>query len=208
MINPYFHSNYSFSNTQNLLNVLCIEAIKSHGYNVNYIPREIINYNEVLGEAEHYKFSNNYIIEMYLVNYENWGGQGDIMSKFGIQINDTANFIVSKQRFEEELGEARNLPQEGDMIYFPLSKSFFTIKHMDYDSEFWPHGNNYIYSLKTELADFSGENMDEVANTEIIDEISKFPVNSSNTFMPDDTQSFEESSDTYIDESEDNPYKF
>lgn len=210
-LNPYFR-NYTYQPTQNLLNSLCIEAIKQKGIDVEYMPRTIIDYDEVLGEGEHYEFNDNIAIEMYLVNFETWGGQGDIMSKFGIQINDSAEFIVSRQRFEEELQGLRTLPQEGDMLYFPLSRSFFTITHMNYDSEFWPHGNNYIYSLKAELSDYSGENFN-VANTEIIEEISLFPVNANSTFIPDDTPYLEDDigkyrENIYIDDNEDNPYKF
>jgi hypothetical protein len=206
MLNPYFN-NYLYQPTQNLLNDLVVEAIKSHGFDCHYLPRSIVNFNEILGEGENYNFSNTHVIECYLTNFENWGGQGDFMSKFGIQINDQAEFIVSRQRFEEELDGERELPQEADILYFPLSKSFFTIKHVDYDSEFWPHGNNYIYSLKCELFDMSGEIFD-LSNTEIQTEIDIFPVTANSTFMPDDSEDFSDEEDTYIDSSEDNPYKF
>jgi hypothetical protein len=181
------------------------EAIQQKGFDVNYIPREIVNYDEILGEGETYSFANNYIIEMYLENTETWGGNGDIFSKFGIQITDEATFVVSKSRFSEELSEVRTMPREGDLIFLPFSRSFLQIKKMEYDSQFWPQGQNYVWQLKTELFSFSGEEF-ETGNTYIQEEISKFPVSNTEMFMPTDNTQLDIEKDLYIDFSEENPY--
>ncbi len=198
-------NNYNYEGTQRLMDSLITEAIQQKGFEVNYIPREIVNYDEILGEGETYSFANNYIIEMYLENTENWGGNGDIFSKFGIQITDEATFIVSKSRFSTELTGVRTVPREGDLIYLPFSQSFLQIKKMEYDSQFWPQGQNYIWELKTELFSFSGEDFD-TGNTMIQQEISKFPVSNTEMFMPHDNEQIDIEKDLYIDFSEDNPY--
>jgi len=203
-LNQYFN-NYQYANTQNLVNDLVVESIKAKGVDVNYIPREIVNFDEILGEGETYTFSNNYIIEMYMENVESWGGQEDIFSKFGLQIQDEATFVVSKSRFIEELTGIRNMPHEGDLLYLPFSQSFLQIKKMEYDSSFWPQGQNYVWQLKTELFSFSGEEMD-TGNSIIQSEIARYPVSNTEMFMPTDNVELDTEEGLYIDYSEDNPY--
>lgn len=203
-INPYFN-NYQYANTQNLMQNLITEAIKQKGVDLNYIPREIINYDEVLGEGSTYNFANNYIIEMYMENFENWGGAGDIFTKFGVQIQDEATFVVSKERFREVLSGVRTVPHEGDLIYLPFSQSFLQLKKLEYDSEFWPQGQNYVWQLKTELFSFSGEEFN-TGNNVIQSEIARYPVSNTDLFIPHDNERLDIEDNFYIDFSEDNPY--
>lgn len=125
--NPYFN-NYQYANTQSLVDNLIVESIKQKGFDVNYLPREIVNYDEILGEGETYTFSNNYVIEMYMENVEQWGGTGDMFSKFGLQITDEATLVVSKSRFITVMDGIRTMPHEGDLIYLSFSQSFLQIK--------------------------------------------------------------------------------
>ena len=99
MATNVFFNNYHHSNTQNLVDNLVVESIKQKGLDVNYIPRDVISYDEILGEGGTYKFANNFIIEMIIENVEQWGGQGEIFSKFGLQLNDECTLNVSKSRF-------------------------------------------------------------------------------------------------------------
>jgi hypothetical protein len=184
---------------------LIVESIKQKGFDVNYIPREIVNYNEILGEGETYTFANNYIIEMYMENVEQWGGQGDIFSKFGLQISDEATLVVSKSRFIEELDGVRNMPHEGDLLYLPFSQSFLQIKKMEYDSSFWPQGQNYVWQLKTELFSFAGEEF-ATGNTTIQTEIARYPVSANNSFMPTDNEELDLEELLYTNNDENNPY--
>lgn len=207
--NKYF-DNYNYANTQTLVDNLIVESIKQKGFDVNYIPRELINYDEILGEGNTYKFSNNYIIEMYMENVQQWGGAGDIFSKFGLQIQDEATLVVSKTRFTEELRGSgntaiRTMPREGDLIYLPFSQSFLQIKKMEYDSSFWPQGQNYVWQLKTELFSFSGEEF-ATGNTTIQSEIARYPVSNTNMMMPHDNEELDIEQDLFIDFGEDNPY--
>jgi hypothetical protein len=205
-LNPGFN-NYNFANTQNLFNNLVIEAIQSKGFEINYMPRDIINYDEIFGEGDQYKFANNYIIEVYMTNVEQWGGQGDIFSKFGVEITDQATLIVSRTRFTEEIGDVRTMPREGDLIYVPFSKSFLQIMKMEYDSPFWPQGANYVYEMKCELFSFANEELD-TANTTIQDEISIFEGDANTAFMPFDNDQLTSEQSDLIDYTEENPYGF
>lgn len=205
MATNVFFNNYHHSNTQNLVDNLVVESIKQKGLDVNYIPRDVISYDEILGEGGTYKFANNFIIEMIIENVEQWGGQGEIFSKFGLQLNDECTLNVSKSRFITEMAGVRNMPREGDLIYLPFSQSFLQIKKMEYDSVFWPQGQNFIWQLKCELFSFSGEEF-ATGNTTIQSEIARYPVSANNSFMPDDSDELDIEQDLFIDFSEDNPY--
>lgn len=202
--NPYFN-NYQYANTQSLVDNLIVESIKQKGFDVNYLPREIVNYDEILGEGATYTFSNNYVIEMYMENVEQWGGTGDMFSKFGLQITDEATLVVSKSRFMTVMDGIRTMPHEGDLIYLSFSQSFLQIKKMEYDSSFWPQGQNYVWQLKTELFTYSGEEFN-TANTEIQSEIATYPVSANTSFMPDDSDELSLEQPLYVDFSENNPY--
>ena len=70
---------------------------------------------------------------MYIENTDGFEGEGDLMSKFGIQIRDQATFVISLRTWERFISLDSNLatsfrPNEGDLIYFPLSGSIFEIK--------------------------------------------------------------------------------
>ena len=59
---------------------------------------------------------------MYLENVDGYEGEGDLFTKFGIEIRDQT-FVLSKRRWEEvvdTLKEHSNwmLFAEGDLIYF------------------------------------------------------------------------------------------
>jgi hypothetical protein len=202
--NPYFN-NYQYANTQSLVDNLIVESIKQKGFDVNYLPREIVNYDEILGEGETYTFSNNYVIEMYMENVEQWGGTGDMFSKFGLQITDEATLVVSKSRFITVMDGIRTMPHEGDLIYLSFSQSFLQIKKMEYDSSFWPQGQNYVWQLKTELFSFSGEEF-ATGNTTIQNEIARYPVSNTEMFMPTDNEELDAEELLYTNNDENNPY--
>lgn len=205
-LNQYFN-NYTHSPTQNLFQDLVDESIKQKGIDIYYLPRNILNFDEIFGEGKEYAFANTTPIEMYQVNYSNWGGQGDMMSKFGIQLRNEATYIVSRRRFEQEMDPVRTMPQEGDLLYFPLTQSVMQITHCDHESVFWPAGSWYVWELRAELYNYDGS-LINTDNQELQDEIANFPVNNTETTAPDDTASFNNEANTLINTSETNPYNW
>ena len=117
------HFNHKVKSEQNLYEDIIIESLQMFGQDVMYLPRHVITKDDILNE-DYAKFENAYSIEMYIENTEGWGGEGDLMSKFGLQIRDQATFIVSKSRWEKILfSENQIRPFEGDLIYMPLSNA-------------------------------------------------------------------------------------
>jgi hypothetical protein len=150
---------------------LIIECLKIYGFEVYYINRKTVNEDLILNEDTLSKFTSAYSIEMYLENVEGFGGDGALMSKFGLEIRDTATFIVSRRRWELSIGRSgnailNNRPAEGDLIFFPLTKSFFEIRRVVATNPFFQVGQLYVYKLDCELYQYSSEeiktNIDEI----------------------------------------------
>ena len=148
---------------QDLYEDIVIESLKMYGQDVYYLPREVVNEDSILGEDIESVFSDAYIIEMYIANVDGFEGDGNLLSKFGVEIRDQANFIVSKKRWNQYIGTRSsgtlgNLrPGEGDLIYLPLSKSLFEIRFVEHESPFYQLSNLPTYTLQCELFEYSGE---------------------------------------------------
>ena len=99
-------------------------------------------------------------------NFDGFQGGGDLLTKFGIRQSDEVTLVISQQRFsdliaqflledkEVEIGER---PQEGDLIWFPLTANYFEIKYVEHEEPFYQLGKNYTYKLKCELFEYSDE---------------------------------------------------
>ena len=169
--NVYFN-NYDFSGEQLLYEDLIIESIKIYGVDVKYIPRTLNNFDELYTEDAISSYDDAIDIEMYVKSVDGFTGDGAFLSKYGLEIRDEVTFTVSKRRFEKQVtgvDPTRNVPKEGDIIFFPLNKKPFQIKFVDYKPFFFQHGQLQTYDLICELFEYSGEDFN-TGNTEI-DEI-------------------------------------
>ena len=164
--NFYFQSGNTSgtTNEQRLLEDLIIESMKIYGHDVYYLPRRTIKQDDILGEDVLSRFENAYPIEMYLNNVDGWEGDGELFTKFGIQLTHQATFVVSKRRWEEVVGltpdeflQLPDRPAEGDIIYFPKTNSMFEIKFVQHLDPFYQLGKFYIYSMQCELYQYSSE---------------------------------------------------
>lgn len=173
MKNQYF--SYGTKSEQQLYDDLVRESIEIYGLNCYYIPRTLVNYDKLFGEDGDSRFDTYYLIEMYLESYQNFEGQGDLFTKFGIQINDQAVFTVSRTKWNQIVGCAPELqasarPNEGDLIYYPLGKNFFQINFVEHEDPFWQVGENQMYKMRCELFAYDQEvitkDVEEVSNVE------------------------------------------
>jgi len=151
----------SVRSEQMLFEDIVIEALKMYGQDVVYLPREVKISDEVLNE-EFASFRAAYTIEMYIANTEGFEGDGNLLSKFGLEIRDQATFIVSRKRFSELVDIQDNAlcedrPREGDLIYLPLSNSLFQIKFVEHEQPFYQISNLPTYELQCELFEYSNE---------------------------------------------------
>ena len=150
---------------------LVIEAMQIHGMDVYYLPRTSRDSVDMLyGEDTLKQYVTAYPIEMYLENVTGMDGEGDFISKFGLEIRDELSLLVSRRRFKYATG-ASNLirPREGDLVYIPLIQNFFEITFVEHENDqamFYTlgrgrGGNVYVYALKMKQFVFS----EEVINT-------------------------------------------
>ena len=154
--NLYFNNVASHAQ-QELINDLTSEVIKIHGMDVFYLPRTLVKEDLILGEDVLAKFSTSYEIEMYLKGTEGFGGEGDLVSKFGLDVRDEVIFTVHKDRFELATEMAK--PLEGDLIFLPINKGLFEIKFVEHEQPFYQAGKNYSFDLTCELFQYSEEQL-------------------------------------------------
>ncbi len=154
--NLYFNNVTSHAE-QELVNDLTSEVIKIHGMDLFYIPRSIVKEDLILGEDVLAKFSTAYEIEMYLKGTEGFGGEGDLVSKFGLDVRDEVIFTVHKDRFN--LATDMDKPLEGDLIFLPINKGLFEIKFVEHEQPFYQAGKNYSFDITCELFQYSEEQM-------------------------------------------------
>jgi len=169
--NVYF-DNYNYAPEQMLYEDLIIESIQIYGHDVKYIPRVLNNFDELYTEDSVSSYEDAYDIEMYVKSTDGFTGDGVFLAKYGLEIRDEVTFSVAKRRFEKSITErdsTRNVPKEGDLIYFPLNKKAFQIKFVDYKPFFYQHGQLQTYDLVCELFEYSGE--DFTTGVTEIDEI-------------------------------------
>ena len=175
-LNPFFLQGSQSEQrlTQDLIN----EHLKIYGVEITYIPRKFVRKQTIIKEVQSSAFDDNFLLEAYVNTYEGYGGQGDIMTKFGVSLRDELTLTISKERFEDFISpfleglpdsevEVTSRPREGDIIYFPLGKRLFEIKFVEHENPFYQLGKNYVYELKCELFELEDEmgGWDQVSTT-------------------------------------------
>ena len=174
-VSPFFQ--HGSPDEQRLVQSLVDEHLSIHGIDVYYIPRKQIVTDDILGEVQSSKFNDNYLMEAYLNNYEGYAKGSDVMTKFGINLQNEITLTISRERFEDFIApfqfNSTNLqapldgdidfgtrPKEGDLIWFPLGERLFEIKHIEFESPFFQLGKNYTYELQCELFQLEDEIID------------------------------------------------
>jgi hypothetical protein len=140
-----------------------------YGVEVYYLPRKYITEKTIIKEVIESAFDNAYPIEAYVENFDGYGDNTTILSKFGIQALNELTIIISKERFEEYISplirdqlniKLSSRPKEGDLIYFPLGDRLFEIKFVEHEQPFYQLQKNYVYTLKCELFRYEDEIID------------------------------------------------
>ncbi len=158
--NVYFSN--GTRNEQLLLEDLIIESLSIKGLDMCYIPRTLVAKDEILGEDRLSKFETMYPIEMYFKNVDSYEGVGFAIQKFGLMIDQSATLTVARRRWEQLVGRFGKTiiperPCEGDLLYFPLTKSLFEIKFVKHQNPFYQLNNLYVFDLEVQLFRYSSE---------------------------------------------------
>ena len=177
MLNPFFLQ--GSQGEQGLVQDLINEQLRMYGLDCHYIPRKLMTSRTIMKEVTESRFDQAFPLEAYLVNVDGYGGQGDILSKFGVRVTTEATFVISRERFEESVApfleqqeddyEISNRPREGDLIFSPLGKKLFEIKFVEFEVPNYQLRKNYTYQLTCEVFEYEDEVID--TNVNVIDEV-------------------------------------
>jgi hypothetical protein len=166
-LNPFFTQ--GTRNEQDLLQSLNNEMIKVYGVECYYIPRKYMTTNTIIKEVVQSKFDDAYPLEAYVQNYDVYQGNGRILSKFGVEVQDDINLVISRERFEtyihplirNETGiKLSTRPKEGDLIWFPLDDRLYEIKFVEHAKPFYQLKELYVYELQCEVFRYEDETID------------------------------------------------
>ena len=169
--NPYFN-NFNHAGEQGLIESLIIEAIAIYGHDIYYIPRTLINKDDIYGEDTVSEYRNHYDIPMYIRSYDSYQGDGTFLSKFNLEIRDQMVFSIAQRTFADDIAAPEGIerPQEGDLIYSKMLKRLFVIQYVDNKPLFYQMGALQLYDLTCEVFEYSNEKLrtgiDEIDNLE------------------------------------------
>lgn len=162
---PYFPTYYGgTSGEQGLLQDLVDEQIKLFGTDIYYMPRTILRDN-TLDDIIYNKYTEQFQIEMMLQNVEGFGSPSEFISKFGLRITDEVRFSVSQRRWDEEVAEHNptltvdGRPNEGDLLYFPLTQDLYEIKFVEREDPFYQLGKIYYYTMTAEIYEYGSDDI-------------------------------------------------
>ena len=153
------------SQEQTFMENLIVESIELYGQDIYYLPRTYVNRDTILNEVETSEFNQALQVRAYINDVEGWEGQGELLSKLGVRIEDKTTFIFSRKKFEEKVDDNAVLnvegrPNEGDLIWFPRGKHLFEIKFVEAERPFYQLGKGYVWECQCELFEYSDEEID------------------------------------------------
>ena len=172
----YFNNNGYASQERFLVEDLINESIKNHGIDVYYIPRDSqSSLDEIYGDDPVKSFTQAIKIEVYLETYNNFEGNEEFFSKFGLEVSKGIKVAMSRRSFEKYISSVvdRNVPKEGDLIYLPVQLKLMEIKFVESEKSFFQLGRpgfgrgavsavgqakvGYMFELSLETFRYNGE---------------------------------------------------
>ena len=156
----FYFNNFRSNGEQNLIESLIIESIKIFGMDMYYLPRRIGNLDPIYTEDASSYYDRAYPIELYIKSIDGFQGEGDFLSKFGIEIRDRVTLTIARRIWSKEVGSQENdktRPYEGDLIYFPLNRKIFKIMFVEHEAIFYQLGALQTFDLVCELFEYSNE---------------------------------------------------
>ena len=163
MATSVYFSNYDNFNEQNLIDDLVIESIQIFGIDITYLSGLFNNVDSVFNEDDTPLYDEMYGFEVYIKNVDGFEGEGDFLSKFGLEIRDSITFTVAIRTFEQFVtrnNQAKVRPRENDIIYLPLNKKMYRVTYVEHESVFYQSGSLQVYDIKCELMEYSNERFD------------------------------------------------
>lgn len=163
MATSVYFNNYDNFNEQNLIDDLVIESIKIFGIDITYLSGLFNNVDQIFNEDDTPLYDETYNFEVYIKNVDGFEGEGDFLSKFGLEIRDSITFTVAIRTFEKYVtrnAQSKVRPRENDIIFLPLNKKMYRVTYVEHESVFYQSGALQVYDIKCELMEYSNERFD------------------------------------------------
>ena len=168
----YFRHNVK--SEQNLYEDLIIESMKFYGQDIYYLPREVVHRDFIFDDAVLSQFHYAFKIEMYIESVEGFDGDGDMFSKFGVEIRDAVTLVMARRRWNTEIRKFNEgpedindreanvyyRPREGDLIHIPMADATFEIQKVEDENPFYQLGNLATFKMRCEKFEYSDERFD------------------------------------------------
>lgn len=178
MTTSVYFSHHENTSEQALHQDLIIEAIKNYGIDVYYLPRKYVNEDVLYGEDTISEFNQAHLIEMYIKTVDGFEGEGDFISRFGLEIRDQVVFSVARRRFDNLDITEQDRPREGDVIFLPLNKKLYEIRFVEHESMFYQFGKLPIFDLTCELFQYDDQKIDTgVADIDKVEDELAYAIN-------------------------------
>lgn len=157
----FYFQNFQNSMEQSLIEDLVIESIAIYGHQVYYCPRTLVAKDDIYGEDTISEYKNAYAVDMYIRSYDSYEGDGTFLSKFNLEIRDQMTFTIARRTFANEIGtqEFIDRPQEGDLVFSPMTKRIMVIKYVNNQPIFYQMGALQVWDLVCETWEYSNERL-------------------------------------------------
>ena len=159
-----YFNNQDATREQFLVEDLILESIKNHGIDVIYLPRASQSTIDGLFGDDPVKYYNeSYTIDVYMETFNDFEGNQEFFSKFGLEIQKNARIAVARRTFSRFIpSETRNTPKEGDLIWLPVQQKLMEIKRVEEEKNFFQAGKvaPYMFGLTIETFKYNGELFD------------------------------------------------
>lgn len=149
------------TNEANTMNRLASEWYYLHGTDLQFLPREVNKEETTFGEYLSAVFNIGMPIRMFIEEVEAWSGNGDMYSRFGLQVTDECTLWCTKSFFTEQTSGV--YPKQGDLIYVHKSQKLFTISHIEDEIQpaFYLLGNRAGYKVQCKLFSYNHEEINQ-----------------------------------------------
>lgn len=164
---PYFNNYNAKYDEQRLVEDLITESIQIMGFNAYYLPNDNDAARDLIyGEDPVKKFKAAFPLEMYLSSANDYMGEKEMFTKFGLEIRNQVTVILSKRAFTQRVPQnTYTRPREGDLVYIPFlngTGELYEIKFTNQNKDFFMLGRKvpYYYELELEKFKYSQEHID------------------------------------------------
>ena len=168
MPSVYF-DNFNNYGEQDLIESLVVESISIYGHTVYYLPRTLVTKDDIYGEDKLSTYNELFEFDMYIKTFDSYEGDGQFLSKFNLEVRDSATFSIARRSFGNEIAAQRpdiQRPREGDLVYSTMMKKMFVIKYVNQTAIFYQMGELQIWDISCDVWEYSNERF-STGNAEI-----------------------------------------